>query len=132
MDPDGFSDPFVRVEVCGCSDSGSEKQTRVSYRTLFPQWDETLRMHVRSSEVPEASLRLSIWDHDVASAEKAMGSVEIPLQDLSFTSPINPRMYLVTLDKPLQLQTHTHTRTHTTRRQSTPGIPEAGGCISGV
>ena len=91
MDPDGFSDPFVRVEVCGYSDSGSEKQTRVSYRTLFPQWDETLRMHVRSSEVPEASLRLSIWDHDVASAAKAMGSVEIPLRDLSFTSPINPR-----------------------------------------
>jgi hypothetical protein len=36
-------------------------------------------MHVRNNEVPEVSLRLSIWDHDVVRAEKAMGPVEIPL-----------------------------------------------------
>ena len=94
---DGFSDPFVKVEVLGWS-----KTTRICHRTLFPEFDETISLLVKSSDLLETSLRLSIWDDDGAGQPPdPMGSVEIPLQDLSYTKPIKERMYVVTLDKAL-------------------------------
>ena len=55
MDPDGFSDPFVKVEVLGWS-----KATRICHRTLFPTWDEAVGILVKSADLLETSLRLSI------------------------------------------------------------------------
>ena len=63
MDPDGFSDPFVKVEVLGWS-----KPTRICYRTLFPTWDETVSILVKSTDLLQTSLRLSIWDDDAGKA----------------------------------------------------------------
>ena len=96
MDPDGFSDPFVKVEVLGWS-----KATRICHRTLFPTWDEAVGILVKSADLLETSLRLSIWDDDEGKAPDPMGAVEIPLQDLSFSQPIKMRMYRVTIDKSL-------------------------------
>ena len=98
MDPDGFSDPFVRVEVLGQSEA-----TRVCYRTLFPHWDETIRMLVKTQDLLQTSLRLTVLDDDGADKPPdPMGSVQVPLQELSATTPLKERLYLVSLDKRLR------------------------------
>ena len=78
---------------------GWSKATRICHRTLFPTWDETVGILVKNADLLETSLCLSIWDDDEGKEPDPMGTVDIPLQDLSFSKPIKMQMYRVTLDK---------------------------------
>ena len=80
---------------------GWSKATRICHRTLFPTWDETVGILVKNADLLETSLCLSIWDDDEGKEPDPMGTVDIPLQDLSFSKPIKMQMYRVTLDKAL-------------------------------
>ena len=85
----GKSDPYARLIITGKNKYGNEwteekRQTWQSAtvkKSLNPGWHEQCEFFVPRYD---AVLRVEIYDLDVSSADDLLGSVEIPIKDLSF------------------------------------------------
>ncbi|KAH8095424.1 C2 domain-containing protein [Aureococcus anophagefferens] len=85
----GKSDPYARLIITGKNKYGNEwteekRQTWQSAtvkKSLNPGWHEQCEFFVPRYD---AVLRVEIYDLDVSSADDLLGSVEIPIRDLSF------------------------------------------------
>ncbi|KAL3674991.1 hypothetical protein R1sor_024939 [Riccia sorocarpa] len=58
-DKNGFSDPFVVLKM---RKSKSKKQTKVVYKSLNPEWNQTLDFLVE--DAIHDMLHIKVWDHD--------------------------------------------------------------------
>lgn len=94
-DPDGLSDPYVRISF------GTQSQvSEIIHRTLCPTWDQTLifeNVHIYGSpEITEASpprVVLELFDQDPVGRDEFMGRcVESPIVKLNGQAPPAPRL----------------------------------------
>jgi len=90
-DPRGTSDPFASLSL-----GGTKRRTRTIWRTLAPQWNESLGFEgVLGKLVAAGPLLVKVWDFDVTSANDFLGEVEVELEPLL----LNPSMTIT--DMPL-------------------------------
>ncbi|KAH8078474.1 C2 domain-containing protein [Aureococcus anophagefferens] len=75
------SDPYVRVSC-----EGQVAQTSVKEKTLEPRWKEILTLGPVEDETSD--LVLTVFDHDVASADDKMGEIRLPLALLANKAPV--------------------------------------------
>lgn len=86
MDPNGFSDPFVIVELLPhrifpyCN----EQQTNVHKKTLNPIFDECFEFSVSLDQcrAPEAMVAFTVMDHDVLTANDFAGEAFLYLGNI--------------------------------------------------
>jgi hypothetical protein len=78
MDPDGLSDPFVRMYM---NDKKKEiVKTKVIEDTLSPVWNESFSFSIRNS-LPGTTLHISLYDEDVIRSDK-ISDIDFPFQQL--------------------------------------------------
>ncbi|KAF8560514.1 hypothetical protein P879_11419 [Paragonimus westermani] len=74
----GKSDPYVIVGF-----QGTTEKTKVIEDCLDPKWNETLKIDLKGKPLVASDVLLfTIKDKDKVSADKFMGSVEVPLRGL--------------------------------------------------
>ncbi|CAM6094736.1 unnamed protein product [Calypogeia fissa] len=72
-DPNGFSDPFVRLSL------GSTKaRTSVVHKNLYPSWNEDFFFNVTDLD---DELKVTVWDED-RFTDDFLGQVKIPVADV--------------------------------------------------
>ncbi|XP_071814079.1 uncharacterized protein [Apostichopus japonicus] len=84
MDPNGFSDPYVKLHILPRASSRSTKlRTKTKFKTLNPQYMEELQYHgITTDDLQTKTLRLSVWDEDSLGHNDFIGEYLLPLKKL--------------------------------------------------
>ncbi|ESN97777.1 hypothetical protein HELRODRAFT_85254, partial [Helobdella robusta] len=69
MDSNGFSDPFVKLYLRPDKDKKSKFKTKVQSKTLNPEFNEEFVYSVKTNELINKTLDVSVWDKDFARNE---------------------------------------------------------------
>jgi hypothetical protein len=77
MDRNGFSDPFVKLSLCGTT-----HKSKVQYKTLNPTWSERFMWHGTLYELTREPLQLQCIDYDRFSRNDPLGNASVKLDGL--------------------------------------------------
>lgn len=76
LDYGGTSDPYVKLSV-----GDAKQRSKVMTRTTEPRWEEKFRFAVRDAALDKLTLRL--FDRDMVGDDDPLGSLTLPLSELS-------------------------------------------------
>ncbi|XP_019614000.1 PREDICTED: BAI1-associated protein 3-like isoform X1 [Branchiostoma belcheri] len=86
LDTNGYSDPFVLIELCPSHHfpSCAIEKTSIKKKTLNPLFDETFKFPVAVSQLKQtgACVLFTVMDHDVLARDDVAGEVFLPLADV--------------------------------------------------
>uniref|UniRef100_A0A1I8H245 C2 domain-containing protein n=1 Tax=Macrostomum lignano TaxID=282301 RepID=A0A1I8H245_9PLAT len=77
MDANGYSDPFVKLNLKPGQDKFKKYKTEVKKRTLNPEYNEEFHYILSQQELQEKTLEITVWDKDFGTKNDFMGALVI-------------------------------------------------------
>ncbi|XP_078729855.1 rabphilin-3A-like [Lampetra fluviatilis] len=77
MDSNGYSDPFVKIQLNPDSGKKFRFKTAVKKKCLNPEFNEEFFFALRQNELAGKSLEVAVWDYDLGKSNDFIGSVEL-------------------------------------------------------
>jgi hypothetical protein len=95
MDSNGFSDPYVLLELSG----GQRKKTKIVLKNLSPTWNECFSFRLPATPSPGAApavLQIQVWDWDRATTDDFLGCCSLDLRVCGSSKPGAPFVLALT------------------------------------
>ncbi|KAL7637597.1 UNVERIFIED_CONTAM: hypothetical protein RMT77_012326 [Armadillidium vulgare] len=75
MDANGFSDPYVKVQLKQAKIVQKKFKTTVKWRNLNPEFNEEFAFEMKRNELPKKTLEVRVFDKDVGRMDDFIGGV---------------------------------------------------------
>eukprot|EP00117_Sycon_ciliatum_P024569 scpid30854/ scgid1514/ Protein kinase C alpha type len=82
MDPNGMSDPYVKMKLRPDSLGTGKKKTGICKKTLNPEWNELFKFEIRGEDYHHGCISVEMWDWDRVTANDFMGAMTFPVKEL--------------------------------------------------